>query len=252
MRCLRFLRWITIISVLIRNGDGTVRKRALVMLNTKIHESEESLSNDDIQAYLGFVQNLVGLCDNPSELAVTRQTALLSIHILTQFFASEYPDVFLPAVQSVITIISQATSSASGIQALKGSAYIALSMLCSKLGIRILPFLPKFAPALLKELDQGLKRLEGLNEEMKLLEGEESGDAITERQSQREEILMLLQSLLSSLAAVVQNQSGLLSVYLHQMLVLLLSPTLLMIDKPVLKNSVQALYELISDRLKHD
>ncbi|KAK8807674.1 hypothetical protein JH06_3276 [Blastocystis sp. subtype 4] len=241
---------ITIISVLIRNGDGTVRKRALVMLNTKIHESEESLSNDDIQAYLGFVQNLVGLCDNPSELAVTRQTALLSIHILTQFFASEYPDVFLPAVQSVITIISQATSSASGIQALKGSAYIALSMLCSKLGIRILPFLPKFAPALLKELDQGLKRLEGLNEEMKLLEGEESGDAITERQSQREEILMLLQSLLSSLAAVVQNQSGLLSVYLHQMLVLLLSPTLLMIDKPVLKNSVQALYELISEQIE--
>ena len=61
---------------------------------------------------------------------------------------------------------------------------------------------------------------------------------------------MLLQSLLSSLAAVVQNQSGLLSVYLHQMLVLLLSPTLLMIDKPVLKNSVQALYELISEQIE--
>ena len=240
-----------ILAVLVKHGDGTVRKRALLMLNQKISESGDSLTDIDIQAYLEFVQNLVGLCNNPSELSVTRQTALLSIHILTQFFAADYPDTFLPAVQAVISIISQATSATSDIQALKGSAYVALSMLCSKLGVRMLPYLPKFAPSLLKELEFGLKRLESLSEEIELLKSEsDSEEALSERQNQREEIYMLLQSLLSSLAAVVTNQSGLLSVYLHQMLLLILSPVLLTSDKQVLKGAIQALYELISERIE--
>lgn len=298
---------LTILAVLLKHEDGAIRKRSLLMLNKKISESTEALSRADVQAFLGFVGNLVEVCETPSEAVVTKQTALLSIHILAQFFAEEHPAEFIPAVQTVVSIVSQTANTSPDVQVLKGSAYIALSMLCSRLGVRMLPYLPKFAPSLLKEMEMALQKLQALREEIEVLgeelqeaeeeekmEEEEDNDdsseeedeeededeedekkvkekakttkgmtqkamseavqkakrALEERQTQREEVYVLLQSLVSSLNAVVMNQSGLLSVYLHRMLTLSFAPEFFTTDKQVLTGAVNVLHELMAEKIE--
>ena len=294
---------LTILAVLLKHEDGAIRKRSLLMLNKKINDSTEALSKADITAYLQFVQNLVELCGNAAEATVTKQTALLSIHILAQFFAESHPAEFIPAVQMVVGIVSQTNNTTPDMQVLKGSAYVALSMLCSRLGIRMLPYLPKFAPSLLKEMESALQKLQSLREEIDVLadelreaeeaeEAEEANNdddddddddddndthstgnsnkevvskhanravlseavlkakrALEERQSQREEVYVLLQSLVSSLNAVVMNQSGLLSVYLHRMLTLSFSPEFFTTEKHVLTGAVNVLHELMTEKI---
>ena len=241
---------LTILAVLLKHDDGAIRKRALLMLNKKITDSVDSLSDVDVAAFLSFVQNLVEVASDANEQSVTRQTALLSIHILSQFFAADHPDVFIPAVQTIVTIIGQTTNVTPDLQALKGSAYVALSMLCSTLGVRMLPFLPKFAPSLLKEFEATLNRQTALTEEIAILEQEEDASALSERQAQKEESSVLLQSLVSSLTAVVMNQSGLLSVYLHRIVLLSLSPVLLTSEKTVLRSAVTTLQKTMSEKIE--
>lgn len=240
---------LSVLSVLVRHDDSNLRKRALIILNKKISEGIEDLSEDDCNEYIEFVSNLVAICDNEKESSANRQTALLSLHVLVQFFAADYPDAFIPAIHTVVKIVTQTVSAKSDEQALKGSAYIALSMMCSQLGAKMIPFLPKVLPPLLRDLGATCERLQSLQEEIELLEEEAEATVVQDRQNQLDEAFVLTQGLISSLTSVVTYQGSLLSAYLRQMLVVVLSPVLVASKRQVIVGAIRVLFTLLSENI---
>lgn len=248
---------LTILSVLMKHEDSSVRKRALVMLNKKIEDNIESLTTEEIHEFINFVDNLMEIWNDKNEQSVNKQTALLSFHILVQYFGADYSTDFMKCVKSILNIVTDTATSTPDIQALKGSAYIALSMLCSQLGIKMLPFLPVLLPSLLQELENSTNRLQAMSEEISILSQElqeEPSDsakrALRERESQYDEICLLIQSLLSSLSSIVTYQGSLLSSFLQRIIVTLLSPILINSTKQAIKGTILILLNLLSEKIE--
>ena len=238
---------LSVLSVLICHDDSNLRKRALIILNKKLSEGVEDLTEDECGQYIGFVADLAGICNNPEESCVNKQTALLSLHVLVQFFAASHPEAFLPSVHTVVKIITNTTDTSSEAQAMKGSAYIVLSMLCSQLGMKMLPFLPRIIPPLLKDLAATCDKLQALKKEVVTLPAEDA--AQQQKQKQLDETYVLIQGLISSLTSVVTYQGSLLSAYLRKMLVVVLAPVLVASDKPVVGNAIHVLFTLLSENI---
>lgn len=239
---------LSVLSVLICHDDSNLRKRALIILNKKLSEGVEELTESECDQYIGFVADLAGICNNPEESCVNKQTALLSLHVLVQFFAASRPEAFLPSVHTVVKIITTTTDTSSEAQAMKGSAYIVLSMLCSQLGVKMLPFLPRILPPLLTDLAATCDKVAALKAEVAALPAEEEA-VLQQRQKQLDEAYVLIQGLLSSLTSVVTYQGMLLSAYLRKMLAVVLAPVLVASDKPVVGNAVHVLFTLLSENI---
>ena len=241
---------LTVLSVLLKHEDSGIRKRALVMLNKKISDNIGSLSEEEQADFLRFIQNLLGIVGDAREQSANKQTALLSLHILVQYFGSEHPQAFMPVVAAIVSIVTRTDVVSPDFQALKGSAYIALSMCCSQLGVRMLPFLPRFLPALLAELDASAARCDSLREEIALLEEERDERAVEERRAQLDEALVLVQSLIATLSSAVSYQGSLLSSYLQRILCLVLRPMLVASDKQVVRGAVAVLLNLLAEKIE--
>ena len=239
---------LSVLSVLICHDDSNLRKRALIILNKKLSEGVEDLTESECDQYIGFVADLAGICNNSEESCVNKQTALLSLHVLVQFFAASRPEAFLPSVHTVVKIITTTTDTSSEAQAMKGSAYIVLSMLCSQLGVKMLPFLPRILPPLLTDLAATCDKVAALKAEVAALPAEEEA-VLQQRQKQLDEAYVLIQGLISSLTSVVTYQGMLLSAYLRKMLVVVLAPVLVASDKPVVGNAIHVLFTLLSENI---
>lgn len=247
---------LTILSVLIKHEDASVRKRSLVMLNKKIEDNINDFTPEEVHEFITFMDNLMEIWNDKNEQSTNKQTALLSLHVLVQYFGMDYAADFLKCVPSILAIVKDTQTNTPAIQALKGSAYIALSMLCSQLGIRMLPHLPVLLPSLLTELENSTQRMSAVSEEIVVLteevaEGEESSKrALRERTVQYEEICLLMQSLLSSLSSIITYQGSLLSSFLQRIIVSLLSPILVANTKQSIKGAVLMLLDLLSEKIE--
>lgn len=241
---------LTVLSVLLKHEDSGIRKRALVMLNKKISDNIDTLSEEEQADFLHFIKNLLAIVGDAQEQSANKQTALLSLHVLVQYFGSEHPQAFQPVVASIVSIVTRTDVVSPDFQALKGSAYIALSMCCTQLGVRMLPFLPRFLPSLLAELDASAARCDSLHEEIQLLEEEHDEHAVDERRGQLDEVFVLIQSLLATLSSAVSYQGSLLSSYLQRILCLVLRPMLVASDKQVVRGAVSVLLNLLAEKIE--
>lgn len=241
---------LTVLSVLLKHEDSGIRKRALVMLNKKISDNIETLSKEEQTDFLHFIDNLLEIVRDSQEQSANKQTALLSLHILVQYFGSEHPQEFQPVVTAILSIVTRTDVTSPDFQALKGSAYIALSMCCTQLGVRMLPFLPRFLPSLLTELDTSASRCDSLREEIQSLEEKHDEQVIEERRGQLDEVLVLIQSLVATLSSAVSFQGSLLSSYLQRIICLVLRPMLVASDKQVVRGAVSVLLTLLAEKIE--
>ena len=241
---------LTVLSVLLKHEDSGIRKRALVMLNKKINDNIGLLSQEEKADFLRFVDNLLEIINDGNEQSANKQTAMLSLHILIQYFGSDYPKAFDKAVLSIVSIVMQTGVTIPAMQALKGSAYIALSVCCSQLGIHMLPYLPRFLPSLLTELDAAGVKCVSLQEEIIALGEKGDSHELEERQAQLDEVQVLVQSLIATLNSVVTYQGSLLATYLNQILQLVIRPVFIASDKQVVRGAVSVLLDLLSEKIE--
>lgn len=229
-----------------------------------MESSKDHLSKEEVKLFLDMVPDLEEILREKDEQStINLQTSLLSLDVLARAFGEKHPAAFvkvLPAIVGCVDVDSVSLLSPA-VAAEKrdkigrgkkeveeetkeerkgqeerlqfvGTAYLCLSTLSAKLGPRLFPHLPKFFPKLMELLEfasgsvslasppsaskGGKRQREGRGEEVKF-------SAVSSSR------LVLLRSLLMTVAEVSRHLPQFLPPYLRRLLACLLSPELLSI-----------------------
>jgi hypothetical protein len=83
------------------------------------------------------------------DMALTKQTALLSLEILSRNFAAAYPTLFLGATFDVVSAAMRHAN-----PCVQGSALVCQAAICLQLGAKMVPKIPKFMPLVVSLLQR--------------------------------------------------------------------------------------------------
>ncbi|KDO35584.1 hypothetical protein SPRG_00426 [Saprolegnia parasitica CBS 223.65] len=209
--------FVAVIGELLQHEDGVIRRRALQLLNERIEETEATLTFEEELLFVDMLDDLSSVLEDPSALLTDKQMAILSVDVLTRFFAHKHAQPFLnilPTVMACCKLPLDVTANGHVI----GSAFVCLSNLCQSLGPAVFPFVPQFFPTLLHCLDVSTS----------------AGTADASL------TLTLQQCLLAAMRAMTTKFPQFLVSYLPKMLHLLFVPSLLNVHHVQIRVSVDA------------
>ncbi|KAJ1881667.1 snoRNA-binding rRNA-processing protein utp10, partial [Kickxella alabastrina] len=202
---------------LVQNDDLKVRRKVLGLANTKLASFviDAAAPASDTDEMLEMLEPIAALAAadadaaavegadqaSAAEVVACKQAALLCVATAAKRFAALRPVLFTKIVPVIVGAHSLQSASAP----VASSALVALAVLCSELGSRLIPTLPQYLPAVLKHLHAVVARLSA-----------RIGD----------DDLALLISALSAVQAIVENMSAFLAPSLPPLFAILLSPTL--------------------------
>lgn len=145
--------FIETVSDLLVHPDSQMRQRALELFNEKVEEQkslqekkkagDEGLANST-KLFLDMVPKLTNIIkdkDMAEDMSLTKQTALLSLEMLSRTFAATYPTHFLGATFDVVSAAMRHAN-----PSVQGSALICQAAICLQLGAKMVPKIPKFMP----------------------------------------------------------------------------------------------------------
>lgn len=140
-----------VIEKLLHSSNGTVRRKAIELLNSKLGNDVGAHSDEQIKALLNLVTELLAISrgsEESEESVINRQTALYSLKLLTRLLAKEHPDEFKEVMTVAIDVFSSKDSNAQ----VASSALLCAAEVLSGLKTRCISFLPKLMPSVLKLL----------------------------------------------------------------------------------------------------
>uniref|UniRef100_A0A4X2KD30 HEAT repeat-containing protein 1 n=1 Tax=Vombatus ursinus TaxID=29139 RepID=A0A4X2KD30_VOMUR len=183
--------FISVIRGLLTNQLPSVRRKAMDLLNNKLHQHAK-WKKGQVALFLKLVPDLSAIAQHKikekEEQAVNRQTALYSLKLLCKNFGTENSEAFIPVLSTAINLINPEMKDEKNVL---GSALLCIAEITCVLGALAIPHLPRLMPAL-------LTTLENTNE---LVSGE-----------------VYLLSALAALQKVVETLPHFLSPYLHGIL----------------------------------
>ncbi|CAK4074549.1 unnamed protein product [Aphanomyces euteiches] len=144
--------FVAVIGELLRHDDSRIRRRALQLLNERIEANDGTLTPEEELLFVDMVSELSDVLKNDGEASLMAdiQMALLSVDVLTRFFAKKHPKTFLAVLPSVLATTNHSNTH------VVGSAFVCLSNLALALGPAVFPYVPKFFPTLLSTLETSL------------------------------------------------------------------------------------------------
>ncbi|KAJ2634126.1 snoRNA-binding rRNA-processing protein utp10 [Coemansia sp. RSA 1286] len=193
---------------LLQQNDLKVQRKVLALANTKLAAFDTRLVEqgsaeiDEILEMMVPVAQLTATQGDAAELVACKQAALLCVATAAKKFAALRPVLFTEIAGMVIAPSSLQSTSV----AVVSSALVALAVLCSELGSRLIPRLPQYLPTVLKHLHAVVGRL--------------SDSAALQ------DDLALLASALSAMQAIVENMSAFLAPSLSPLFAILMHPSL--------------------------
>ncbi|KAJ2600304.1 snoRNA-binding rRNA-processing protein utp10 [Coemansia sp. RSA 1721] len=193
---------------LLQQNDLKVQRKVLALANTKLAAFDTRLVEqgsaeiDEILEMMVPVAQLTATQGDAAELVACKQAALLCVATAAKKFAALRPVLFTEITGMVIAPSSLQSTSV----AVASSALVALAVLCSELGSRLIPRLPQYLPTVLKHLHAVVGRL--------------SDSAALQ------DDLALLASALSAMQAIVENMSAFLAPSLSPLFAILMHPSL--------------------------
>ncbi|RHY17648.1 hypothetical protein DYB25_006843 [Aphanomyces astaci] len=141
--------FVAVIGELLHHEDSVIRRRALQLLNERIEAHQDSLTTEEELLFVDMLADLTEvLGDVQAALVSDLQMALLSVDVLTRFFAKKHPKTFQAILPTVIACTTHTNGHVSG------SAFVCLSNLTLALGAAVFPHVPTFFPTLLSALEQ--------------------------------------------------------------------------------------------------
>ncbi|RHY34401.1 hypothetical protein DYB32_000956 [Aphanomyces invadans] len=140
--------FVAVIGELLHHEDGVIRRRALQLLNERIEAHQDSLTTEEELLFVDMLADLTEvLSEVESALVSDLQMALLSVDVLTRFFAKKHPKPFKTILPTVVACTKHANGHVAG------SAFVCLSNLGLALGPVVYPHIPTFFPTLLTALE---------------------------------------------------------------------------------------------------
>ncbi|KAJ2522320.1 snoRNA-binding rRNA-processing protein utp10 [Coemansia sp. RSA 2049] len=203
------------VTRLLSHRDLKVRRKVMALANTKLREfdikrtGKDSPVIDTVLEMIVPIASIAGQTENADldanesrEFLACKQTALLCIATASKKFAALRPSIFTPIVKMISCEESLGTSN----PVIASAALVALSVLCSELGSRLIPSLPQYLPSVLKHLHVVVSKYKKANADD----------------------LALMISALSAMQAIVENMSAFLAPSLPPLFACLFSPSLRM------------------------
>ncbi|XP_056423506.1 HEAT repeat-containing protein 1 [Hyla sarda] len=159
--------FIPVIRGLMSNHLPSVRRKAMDLLNNKLHHRTQ-WNEQQIELLLGLVKDLLSVAQKKGSLegdeqAINRQTALYSLKLLCKCFGSNRQQVFLPVLSAAVNLISSEQPEEKNVV---GSALLCIAEITGTVKALAIPQLPRLMPALLTTLKH---RKELLTSEIHLL-----------------------------------------------------------------------------------
>jgi len=188
------------ITKLLQHKDPQIRRRSLIIFNDRITNDKEVMSQKEVELYMKMVDALLGIIDskdNTPELDVNKQSALLSIEILSRSFAKNNCDPFVKSLPAITKCIQHQNSQ------VIASALICLASVCGELQALAVPNISKFFPLVLKAVEGSFSGA--------------SADVSKNRQ-------LLQLSALSALEVIIKHLHKFLSPYFTQIIVAITNP----------------------------
>ena len=216
--------FITVITELLTNEDISVRKRALQMLNTKLESSANKLTVEEQSLFIDLVENITEIITNPEETILNKQTGILSLHVLSQYFCASAPESFVPAFKSLVELTQSLDVQQHNIEqdVLLGSIYMCLTVMINNLSNKIIPYINVILKVFLSHFEYYLSL------------------------PLQNDMILLYQSFLTVLAAILTNQSKFLSPYLHRICLLVLNPLFVRMESNIIQKQLYILYDTLS------
>ncbi|XP_044532879.1 HEAT repeat-containing protein 1 [Gracilinanus agilis] len=146
--------FIPVIRGLVTNPLPSVRRKAMDLLNNKLHQHTK-WKKGQVALFLRLVPDLLTIAqhkikEKEEEQAINRQTALYSLKLLCKNFGTENSETFVPVLSAAINLINPETKDEKNVL---GSALLCIAEVTYVLGALAIPHLPRLMPALLATLE---------------------------------------------------------------------------------------------------
>ncbi|XP_068676688.1 HEAT repeat-containing protein 1-like isoform X1 [Montipora foliosa] len=138
---------------LLHSCSGTVRRKAMELLNSNLVYHTGTYSHDQRESLLSLVTELLAIAKAERESIINRQTALYSLKLLSRLLAKDYPSHFNGVLCSTIEVFS---SKQSNVQVVSSSLLCAAEVVCG-LKAHAIPFLPQLVPPVIKLIKKNKK-----------------------------------------------------------------------------------------------
>ncbi|XP_015227293.1 PREDICTED: HEAT repeat-containing protein 1 [Cyprinodon variegatus] len=146
--------FITVMKGLMGNQLPSVRRKAMELLNNKLHQRPQ-WDDQQVSALLQMTSDLLAVVrkspgkeSEEAEQAINRQTALYSLKLLCRNFGSAHQEVFVPVLLMVVDIVTTTKEEKNVI----GSALLCIAEVVTELKALAIPQLPRLMPAVLHVL----------------------------------------------------------------------------------------------------
>ncbi|KAF9404185.1 HEAT repeat-containing protein 1 [Podila epigama] len=154
--------FIKIMVALFEHKDATIRRKAMVLFNQKISDvpgSPAAVPALYEGMVVGVTENLKRVIEldeiegaSAEEVAINKQTALLCVSTIVRQFGKSHS----AEIAKMIPVIIGPGGLLHPNEQVKASCLVCLTFMCQELGIRVVPFLPKFMHTVLSTLTSTL------------------------------------------------------------------------------------------------
>lgn len=137
------------IRKLLHSSIGTVRHKAMELLNSNLGHHTNTSLHDQVEALLGLVKELLTILKGTKDMEETiinQQTALYSLKLLSRLLAKDHPSQFKEVMCAAINVCSYKDANAQVVS----SALLCIAEVVSGLKAHAIPFLPQLVPSVLK------------------------------------------------------------------------------------------------------
>ncbi|KAJ7330602.1 HEAT repeat-containing protein 1 [Desmophyllum pertusum] len=140
-----------VIKKLLHSSNGTVRRKTMELLNSKLSHNAGSHPSDQVEALLSLVTELLVISrgtGDSEESIINKQTALYSLKLLSRLLSKEHPSEFKEVMTTSIDVFSSKNANAQ----VASSALLCAAEVVTGLKAHCIPFLPQLMPSVIKLL----------------------------------------------------------------------------------------------------
>ncbi|KAI9591544.1 hypothetical protein BDF19DRAFT_454726 [Syncephalis fuscata] len=157
-RLLTLPTFMRIVSELLKHENPSIRRKSMLLFNEKVEALDEGVEITEKELFLGMLPHLTAMIaikakpkDREAiEVAINKQTALVSLALLVKHFGRTDPTAFI----DVLAVITGEWALGHENRQVAASSIICLSVYCRELGPRVVPLLPKFMPIVVNYMEQ--------------------------------------------------------------------------------------------------
>ncbi|KAG0335779.1 HEAT repeat-containing protein 1 [Podila humilis] len=154
--------FVKIMVALFEHKDATIRRKAMVLFNQKITNVPGSPAavpaayRDMVVGVSADLKKVIELNEvkgaSAEEVAINKQTALMCISTIVRQFGQSHA----AEISKIIPVIVGPSGLQHPNEQVQASCLVCLTFMCQELGVRVVPFFPKFMPTVLSILTRTL------------------------------------------------------------------------------------------------